>query len=77
MKNGKIKIYVQLLEEGSDTILGTTADDLGNGTYRLLPTPEYDPEDQIWEFLPGSVVRIKEHKLLTGEKIWYAFEEVK
>ncbi len=52
-----VKIYVVLLEEGTDTIRGTQAIPLGSGLYKLLPTPDYDPEDEVWEFLPGTVVR--------------------
>ena len=52
-----VEIYVVLLEEGTDTIRGTQAIPLGNDLYKLLPTPHYDPEDEIWEFLPGTVVR--------------------
>lgn len=52
-------IYVQLLDEGTPTARPTQAIDLGNGFYKLLPTPNYDPEDEKWEFLPGSTVRIR------------------
>jgi hypothetical protein len=30
---------------------------LGNGHFRLEAAADYDPEDEIWEFLPGSDVR--------------------
>jgi hypothetical protein len=52
-----VEVFVPLLEEGTPTIRGTQALPLPNGLYKLLPTPNYDPEDEIWEFLPGSVVR--------------------
>lgn len=57
MEKDTIKIYVQLLEEGVDTARPTQAIPLEGGTYKLLPTEDYDPEDEIWEFLPGSVVK--------------------
>ena len=36
---------------------------LGDGLFKLLATVNYDPEDEHWEFPPGSVVRweIKDH----------------
>jgi hypothetical protein len=52
-----VKVYVPLLEEGTPTMRGTQAIIMGDGLYKLMPTPHYDPEDEIWEFLPGSVVR--------------------
>jgi hypothetical protein len=35
----------------------TNAIDLGNGLYKILPTPDYDPEDEDWEFVPETIVR--------------------
>ncbi len=70
-----IEVYVVLLEEGTDTIRGTQAIDLGNGLAKLLPTHNYDPEDEIWEFLPGSVVRVKEVNN-GGEKLLLAVKDV-
>lgn len=72
----KIEIYVTLLEEGTDTIRATEALDLGNGLYKLLPTENYDPEDEMWEFLPGTIVKIKKAKAFHGEDILLATEKV-
>lgn len=52
-----VKIYVPLCDEGTPTVRGTQAIPLGDDLYKILPTPNYDPEDETWEFLPGSVVR--------------------
>ena len=71
-----IEVYVTLLEEGTDTIRGTQAIDLGEGLAKLLPTPWYDPEDEIWEFLPGSTVRIKKIKDDQGQDIMLAYEKL-
>lgn len=71
-----IKIYVQLLEEGTDTARATTAVVLGNGLYKLLPTSNYDPEDEVWEFLPGSVVKCNLVKDADGEEIMLAVRKV-
>jgi len=57
MKEKTVEVYVPLLDEGTPTIRGTQAIPLGGDLYRILPTPDYDPEDETWEFLPNSVVR--------------------
>jgi len=62
-----IKIFVELLDEGTPTMRGTQAIDLGNGLYEVLPTPDYDPEDEVWEFLPGSVVMLEKRVGYPGE----------
>ncbi len=53
----KVKIYVRLLNEGTDVSRPTEALNLGGGLFKILPTEHYDPEDERWEFPPGSVVR--------------------
>lgn len=50
-------IYIRLLEEGTEVLRPTEAEELGDGLFMLLPTPNYNPEDEHWEFGPGSVVR--------------------
>ena len=49
-------IYVRLLEEATTCLRPTEAVRLADGTYRVLPTPSYDPTDEVWEFAPGSTV---------------------
>jgi len=49
-------IYIRLLEEAVTCIRPTQAELLEDGTYLVLPTPEYDPTDEVWEFAPGSKV---------------------
>jgi hypothetical protein len=60
-----IQIYVRLLDEGTDVFRPTFATQQANSCYLLLPTPDYDQEDETWEFKPGDVVRCKK-KLLAG-----------
>jgi hypothetical protein len=52
-----VDVCVNLLEEGTPTLRIADAVPMPNGFYKLLPSPNYDPEDEIWEFLPGSIVR--------------------
>ncbi len=30
---------------------------LGDNVYRILRPSDYDPEDEEWQFLPGSIVK--------------------
>lgn len=41
------------------TFLATEALELGNGLVKILPTTDYDPEDEAWEFPAESIVPIK------------------
>jgi hypothetical protein len=70
-----IEIYVSLLEEGTPTLRGTKAIDLGNNLYELLPTSNYDPEDEVWEFEPGSIVFGQARQSNKGEKILVAVRQ--
>lgn len=67
-------IYVELLDEGSPVMRPTKGEEVGSGIYRLLPTIDYDPDDEHWEFLPGSIVRGFPKKLQTGEEVLVARE---
>jgi hypothetical protein len=60
-------VYVRLLDEGTDVSRPTEAIDLGDGLLRLLPTPNYNPEDETWEFPPNSVVRAERRIAPSGE----------
>jgi hypothetical protein len=67
-ENPVVEIYVRLLDEGTDVSRPTKGIVLGNGLFKLLPTDNYDPDDEHWEFLPGSTVRAKE--VLDGDRIY-------
>lgn len=62
------EIYIRLLEEGTDVFRPTQGEEISEGIYRVLPTVNYDPEDEVWEFLPGTIVRCKEKAVLEGTK---------
>ncbi len=51
-----VKIYVELLDEETPTIRPTSGIHVVDNIYRLLPAPNYDPEDETWLFPPGSLV---------------------
>jgi hypothetical protein len=66
-----VEICVRLLHEGTECSRPTQALDLGNGLYKILATPHYDPEDEVWEFLPDSIVR-SEIRLSEGKTLLIA-----
>lgn len=65
--NTKKIIYIRLLDEGTDVFRPTEVLDLGEGLFRVLPTADYDPEDEKWEFPPGSIVRAEKFQDRDGE----------
>lgn len=68
-------IYVHLLDEGTRVVRATQGTLLGNNVYRVLATPDYDPDDEHWQFPPGSIVRcVKERS--DGEDVLVAHEAV-
>ena len=61
------KIYIRLLDEGTDVSRPTEAVDIGGGLFRVLPAEGYDPEEEHWEFPPGSTVRLEKRVDTSGE----------
>lgn len=55
-----VEVYVELLEEGTETWRRAKALNLGNRLYKLLQTPNYDPENEMWAFLPGEIVALEQ-----------------
>jgi hypothetical protein len=49
-------VYVPLLNEGTSVVRPTQGIRLSGDIYRVLPTPDYDPNDEEWEFPPGTSV---------------------
>lgn len=62
-----VVVYVQLLDEGTYTYRPTSAEPIRGKIYRLLPTVGYDPEDETWEFAPGSLVECEKQRLKVGD----------
>lgn len=72
--NNLVQIYVRLPEEETPTSRPTQAIALGNGLYKLLPTENYDPDDELWEFLPGSIVHVEKVFTANGKEILLAIK---
>ncbi len=69
-------IYIHLLNEGTPVMRPTQGLPLGGDlVYKVLPTTNYDPSDENWEFPPGSVVQcVKENK--DGDNILIAKKRI-
>ncbi len=51
-----LTIYIPLLNEGTTVVRPSQGVKLGENTYKVLPTQSYDPNDEAWQFPPGSIV---------------------
>lgn len=60
------EINVRVLDEVVDVWRPTQAASVGSGLFELFPTPDFDPLDENWEFLPGATVRAEQATLLDG-----------
>ncbi|GIX00652.1 MAG: hypothetical protein KatS3mg111_3984 [Pirellulaceae bacterium] len=75
MASNTSTIYVNLLDEGVVVLRPTQGLQLGEDEYEVLPPTDYDPDDEVWEFPPGSIVRCIREKR-DGEIILVARELV-
>ena len=62
-----VRIYVPLRDEGTDVVRPAEAVELGSGVYKILRPVDYDPEDETWEFPPGSLVRCERRRNDSGD----------
>lgn len=49
-------VYVRLLNEGTIVYRPTKGEKIDNLVFRILPTDDYDPNEEEWEFTPGTIV---------------------
>ncbi len=66
MARSSDQIYVYLEDEGVDVWRPAEAELLPDGSYRLLPSEDYDPEDERWQFPPGAIVECEPKRLSGG-----------
>ncbi len=52
-----VELFIPLLNEGTDVLRPTLATLLGPGVFQVLPTADYDPTVEEWQFPPGSKVQ--------------------
>ncbi len=67
-------IYIQLLGEGTIVHRPVPAIEIGDYIYQLKGEEIFDPDDEEWEFLPGTKVKV-EQKELEGERVLVAIEK--
>jgi len=58
-------IFIQILDEGTVCYRAVPATKLSENRYLVHGQELHDPEDEEWQFLPGTIVRTEE-KELTG-----------
>lgn len=63
------RIYVRLLNEGLDVWRPAPAWKIGQRTYIVLRPETYEPDDEQWEFLPGSAVECDTRELSGGASL--------
>ena len=68
MKN---PIYIQLLEEGTKVFRPVLSEEIRNKVYVVGGKDIYDPKNEVWEFLPDTIVTVEE-KSLEGEIVLVA-----
>jgi hypothetical protein len=71
----KIVIYIRLLDEGTRTARPTYGEIVEENIVRVLPTENYDPDDEVWEFTPDTIVRC-EKEIWGGKEILLAVEKI-
>lgn len=67
-------IYIQLLEEGTKVYRPVPAIEIESNIYEVQGFEIYDPEDEAWEFTPGTYVLVEEQNL-DGENVLVAIQE--
>ena len=51
------KIYIPLLGEGVPVVRPAMGQKIKDNIFEVLESKQYDPEDEDWEFVPGSCVK--------------------
>lgn len=69
-------IYIQLLNEGLITARPAYGQYIEANVFRVLQPEDYDPEDEEWEFVPGSIVRCQETDWGDGRILYLAVEKL-
>ena len=68
-----VRMYIRLLREGPDTKQLATAEDLRDGVHCVVIRPDYDPEVETWNYLPGMRVRCRREQQCSHE-VFIAYE---
>jgi hypothetical protein len=68
-------IYIRLLNEGTLVYRPTQGEEIERSVFKVLPTGDYDPDDEQWEFPPGKIVRCTQ-EIKGDREVLIAVEEV-
>lgn len=68
-------VYIQLLNEGIRVYRPVPATHINGNIFKLGGDEFYDPEDEQWEFLPGSIILVEEQNL-DGEIVLVAIKQL-
>lgn len=74
VNNMKRIIYIQLLNEGSVAYRPVSSYEIGNNIFKVDGSDIYDPDDEEWEFPPGTFVLVEE-QIKEGKKVLIAIRE--
>lgn len=64
--DASVVVYVRLLDEGVAAWRPVRALRKGSNVVMLQSTDDHDPEDEVWEFVPGQLVADEERRLDGG-----------
>ena len=70
-----IEIYIPLLNEGTDVLRPTQGIVLGSDEVQVLPTPNYNPANEEWEFPPGTKVKCAQ-EIWSGREVLVARQRI-
>jgi hypothetical protein len=65
------EIFVPLLDEGTRVLRPARATTCGGVRFKLLKPEDYDPDDEHWEFPPGSEVECRV-EIFSGREVFVA-----
>jgi len=60
------EVYLSVFDEGTPVWRPVPAWKIDASTYIVLRPADYDPEDENWEFPPGSIVTCESRKTSKG-----------
>ena len=67
-------IYIQLLNEGTKVYRPIPALEIEHDVFKVQGHEIYDPENEEWEFVPGTIVTVTQREL-EGEMVLVAISE--
>jgi hypothetical protein len=62
-------VYVALLDEGTNVWRPAPARKVADSTYEILRPADYHPDEERWEFPPGSIVHVELRRTSEGERM--------